>query len=64
MDRREIKISRWMTIASAVFRAEDSIKDKWMERLASAKGLSGKGRTRLAEEYLRAIAVEIVDNQR
>lgn len=62
MDRREIKISRWITIVSAVFCAEDKIKDQWVERLAAAKNMPQDERTKVANEYLRAIATEIIDN--
>lgn len=56
-------ISHWMDIASAIFYAEDKIKDEWFPRLHEAKKLPPDEKPKLVDEYLRAIAIEILSNQ-
>lgn len=60
MGNKEKMIKRWMLIASAVFTAEDAISAEWTPKLRAAKGKSEDERLKTAEEYLRAIATEIV----
>lgn len=55
---REELIDRWKTIASAVFWAENEIIADWKERLMNAKE---EGVTKVADEYLEAIATEIIN---
>lgn len=55
-------IEHWMDIAAAVFRAEDEISKEWFPKLRKAKDLPGDERRQLAEDYLRAIATEIVEH--
>ena len=62
MSRKE-QIEHWMDIARAVFRAEDEISDVWFPRLRAAKkDMPSDERRQLAEDYLRAIATEILEN--
>ena len=58
MNRHEL-IEHWKEIAKAVFVAESKIIDKWKPRLRSAKA---KGDENIADEYLEAIAKEIIGN--
>ena len=52
-----------MDIAAAVFKAEDEISDIWFPRLRAAKkDMPSDERRQLAEDYLRAIATEIIEN--
>jgi len=62
MENKEELIDRWTDIAAAVFKAEDEISDVWFPKLRRAKDMDSEGRRHLAEEYLRAIATEIVEN--
>lgn len=55
-------IAHWMDIAAAVFRAEDEISKKWFPKLRAAKDLPSDERRQLADDYLRAIATEIIEN--
>ena len=61
MDREEL-ILHWMDIIAAVFSAEDSIKPEWEPRLKLALQMSPDERVELCDNYLRAIAVEILEN--
>ena len=58
MNRDEL-ISRWKDIAMAVYVAESKIIDDWAPRLRNAKE---KGDENIADEYLEAIATEIIGN--
>ena len=62
MTNREELIDRWADIAAAVFKAEDEISDDWFPKLRAAKDLPGDERRQLAEDYLRAIATEIIES--
>lgn len=55
-------IEHWVDIASAVFKAEDNIKDEWLPKLQASKNSSDIVKQQLAYAYLRAIATEILDN--
>lgn len=59
---RDELIDHWADIAATVFHAEDEISGEWFPKLRAAKDLPGDERRQLAEDYLRAIAAEIVDN--
>ena len=60
---KEEQIEHCMDIASAVFRAEDEISKDWFPRLRAAKkDMPSDERRQLAEDYLRAIATEIVEH--
>ena len=60
---KEQMIEHWMDIAAAVFRAEDEISDVWFPRLRAAKkDMPSDERRQLADNYLRAIATEIIEN--
>lgn len=58
MNRHEL-IEHWKEIAMAVFVAESKIIDKWAPRLRNAKA---NGDESVADEYLEAIAKEIIGN--
>ena len=62
MTNKEKLIEHWMHIASAVFKAEDEISDVWFPKLRAAKGLPSDERRQLADDYLRAIATEIIEH--
>ena len=60
---KEEQIEHWMDIAAAVFRAEDEISKDWFPKLRAAKkDMPSDERRQLAEDYLRAIATEIVEH--
>lgn len=56
---RDDLISHWKDIAMAVFVAESKIIGDWAPRLRSAKE---KGDENITDEYLEAIAKEIIGN--
>lgn len=58
MNRNEL-IEHWKEIAMAVFVAESKIIDEWAPRLRNAKA---NGDESVADEYLEAIATEIIGN--
>lgn len=60
--KREEMIIHWMDIISAVFKAEDNIKDEWYPKLQASKNSSKIVKEQIADAYLRAIATEILDN--
>lgn len=62
MEDRETMILHWMDIAAAVFKAEDEISDEWFPKLRATKDATKEEKARIADEYLRAIATEIVCN--
>ena len=57
---REEAIVRWKPIVQAVLSVENDLDDEWLPRLKDAKGKSSKEQIRLVDEYLTAIATEIV----
>lgn len=60
---KEEQIEHWMDIAAAVFRAEDEISKEWFPKLRAAKkDMPSDERRQLADDYLRAIATEIIEN--
>lgn len=59
---RDEMIEHWANIASAVFKAEDAIKEEWLPKLQAAKNTSDVEKQQVADAYLRAIATEILDN--
>lgn len=56
---RDKLIEHWKVIAKAVFVAESKIIDEWAPRLRNAKA---NGDENIADEYLEAIAKEIIGN--
>ena len=63
MESKETMIGRWMDIAAAVFRAEDAISKDWFPKLRAAKkDMPSDERRQLADDYLRAIATEIIEH--
>jgi hypothetical protein len=59
---KEEMIEHWADIASAVFKAEDAIKDEWLPKLQASKNASAIVKEQMADAYLRAIATEIIEH--
>ena len=59
---KEEMIEHWMDIATAVFKAEDAIKDEWSPKLQASKNASAIVKEQMADAYLRAIATEIIEH--
>lgn len=59
MDAKE-RLDHWKIIVSAVFAAEDSIKNKWKDILKSTKNMSSEDKHKVADEYATAVAKEIL----
>lgn len=55
-------VDHWALIARTVFSAEDAISADWFPRLRAASDLPKDVRDRIADEYLRAIAIEILSH--
>ena len=53
-------IRRWKNIAETVFWAEEAIAQEWNERLHAAPSLHHEEQQHFADEYMTAIATEIV----
>lgn len=45
-----------------VFRAEDTIKGDWVEKLNETKDADSETKNRIADEYVTAIATEILEH--
>ena len=56
----EEKIAHLMGVVEAVFRAEENISAEWLPRLRAAKELPKEEREKVADEYLRAMAIELL----
>jgi uncharacterized protein YoaH (UPF0181 family) len=57
---RQEAIERWKNIASTVFWAEEAISKEWNERLHAAPSMTHEEQQQFADEYMTAIATEIV----
>lgn len=57
---RQEAINRWKDIAETVFWAEEAIAKEWDERLHAAPSMNREEQQKFAQEYLTAIATEIV----
>ena len=57
---RQEAIERWKFIANRVFWAEEAISEEWDERLHAAPSMTHEEQQQFAQEYLTAIATEIV----
>lgn len=57
---RQEAIERWKNIASTVFWAEEAIAQEWDERLHAAPSMTNEDQQQFADEYMTAIATEIV----
>lgn len=53
-------IDRWKLIISTVFAAEEAISEDWEFKLKAAKHLGKEEKKKLADEYLEAVAEEII----
>lgn len=56
----EEKIAHLMGVVEAVFRAEENISKEWFPKLRAAKELPKEEREKVADEYLRAMAIELL----
>lgn len=57
---RQEAINHWAAIVHTVFAAEYAIMDDWKYRLIAARLLSKEEKQKLSDEYLEAVATEIV----
>ena len=57
---RQEAIERWKDIAETVFWAEEAIGEEWNDRLHAASSMTSEEKQKFAQEYLTAIATEIV----
>jgi hypothetical protein len=60
-ERQEL-IEHWILLAKTVFVAEDNISGEWKPKLQAAKGKSDLEIQQTADDYLRAIAEEIINH--
>lgn len=56
----EEKIAHLMAVVEAVFRAEENISVEWLPKLRAAKDMPEEERNKVADDYLRAMAVELL----
>lgn len=57
---RQEAIERWKDIAETVFWAEEAISKEWDDRLHAAPSMTREEQQQFADEYMTAIATEIV----
>ena len=57
---RQEAIERWKFIVNSVFWAEEAISEEWDERLHAAPSMTREEQQQFADEYMTAIATEIV----
>jgi len=57
---RQEAINRWKDIAETVFWAEEAIAKEWNDRLHAAPSMNREEQQQFADEYMTAIATEIV----
>ena len=57
---RQEAIERWKFIANSVFWAEEAISEECDERLLAAPSMTREEQQQFADEYMTAIATEIV----
>lgn len=57
---RQEAIERWKDLAETVFWAEEAISEEWDERLHAAPSMTREEQQQFAQEYMTAIATEIV----
>ena len=58
--KRQAVIERWKFIVNRVFWAEEAISEEWDERLHAAPSMTREEQQQFADEYMTAIATEIV----
>ena len=58
--KRQAVIERWKFIVNRVFCAEEAISEEWDERLHAAPSMTREEQQQFADEYMTAIATEIV----
>ena len=54
-------VEHWMLLAKTVFVAEDNIIGEWKPKLEASKNASAIVKEQIADDYLRAIATEIIE---
>lgn len=59
---KEELINHWTLIVRAVITAEDAISEEWIPKLKAAKGGKNGEIEKVAHEYCRAIAIEILSH--
>lgn len=59
---REEAIERWQDVVQAVFCAEERISNEWYDKFKDTPSLPKEEQHKLAMDYCKAIAVEIVSN--
>ena len=57
---RQEAIEQWKSIAKAVFFAEEAMSKEWNERLHDTPSRTHEEQQQFADEYMTAIATEIV----
>ena len=57
---RQEAINRWKDLAETVFWAEEAISEEWDGRLHAAPSMTREEQQQFADEYMTAIATEIV----
>jgi hypothetical protein len=55
-------IEHWALMAHTIFAAEDAICKEWFPKLRATKDAPKEERERIAHEYCRAIAIEILSH--
>ena len=55
----EERIVRLMSAVAKVFSAEESLSEEWMPKLQAANDLPDEERLQVADNYLRAVAIEL-----
>ena len=54
------ELEHWKDIAKAVFAAENAVIDQWQPKLKAAKKMTDEEQIKVIDEYLTAVATEIV----
>jgi len=60
----EERIAHFMSVVKAVLVAEKNIYPKWKERLQQVKDLSEEEQIKTGDAYLRAVAIELLKNEK
>lgn len=58
---KEEYIRHLCDVVNAVFRAEEAVSGKWLPILQSTKDATKEERSRIAQEYVHAIAEEMIE---
>ena len=60
-EEKETLITHWMDLVCAVFVAENRLANEWLPKLKSTQNAPQHKKEQLADDYVRAIATEIVE---